>query len=221
MILQKQEQIFLSIIVIGLILTMLALFLLGKRNIPEEDFVPINKILIITTGDFQDEIKKLDPFWKDELNYSIIEMNGSNDVSPKDWNDLSELIVSNYNDYDAFVILHTPDTLAYTASALSFMLENLTKTVVISPNMILATRLASKHRIPEVVVIDNDILRGCRTKLLRSSFVSPFFPPLGDTTELQLNKELILPPPTEPFRVLPINPNKKIIDIIKVWIKKN
>lgn len=54
----------------------------------------------------------------------------SSDLKPTLWAELCEIILSNYNKYNGFVILHGTDTMAYSASALSFMLSNLTKPVV-------------------------------------------------------------------------------------------
>ena len=54
----------------------------------------------------------------------------SSDMSPRLWTDLSHVIADNYDQYDGFVVLHGTDTMAYTASALSYMLENLTKPVI-------------------------------------------------------------------------------------------
>ena len=48
----------------------------------------------------------------------------SSDMSPAHWIDITRAIVSNYDAYDGFVVLHGTDTMAYTASALSFMMEN-------------------------------------------------------------------------------------------------
>ena len=56
----------------------------------------------------------------------------SKDTCIKDWIDVGTEIVDNYNDYDGFVILHGTDTMAYTASALSFMFENLSKPVILT-----------------------------------------------------------------------------------------
>lgn len=56
----------------------------------------------------------------------------SSDVSPKEWNKLAEIIETNYVKYDGFIILHGTDTMAYTASALSFMLEGLNKPVILT-----------------------------------------------------------------------------------------
>lgn len=56
----------------------------------------------------------------------------SSDMSPLMWTDLVHVIADNYALYDGFVILHGTDTMAYTASALSYMLENLTKPVILT-----------------------------------------------------------------------------------------
>ena len=54
----------------------------------------------------------------------------SSDMTPARWTDISHCIADHYDDYDGFVVLHGTDTMAYTASALSYMLENLTKPVI-------------------------------------------------------------------------------------------
>ena len=51
-------------------------------------------------------------------------------MTPARWTDISHCIADRYDDYDGFVVLHGTDTMAYTASALSYMLENLTKPVI-------------------------------------------------------------------------------------------
>ena len=56
----------------------------------------------------------------------------SSDMDPMRWAEIVSMIANNYNDYDGFVILHGTDTMAYTSSALSFMLENLTKPVILT-----------------------------------------------------------------------------------------
>ncbi|MDD6474778.1 MAG: asparaginase [Sodaliphilus pleomorphus] len=56
----------------------------------------------------------------------------SSNMSPKHWSDIAHAIEDNYDNYDGFVVLHGTDTMAYTASALSFMLDNLAKPVIIT-----------------------------------------------------------------------------------------
>ena len=60
----------------------------------------------------------------------------SSNVSPENWVTLATLIRENYRRYDGFVVLHGTDTMSYTASALSFMFENLTKPVVFTGSQI-------------------------------------------------------------------------------------
>ncbi len=109
-------------------------------------------ILIIYTGGtigmIQDETtKSLVPFDFDhlidnvpkvkKLDYSIDHLQfdppiDSSDMNPSHWAEMARAIEENYDNYDGFVILHGTDTMAYTASALSFMLENLHKPVIIT-----------------------------------------------------------------------------------------
>ncbi|KAH8264035.1 hypothetical protein KR038_000881, partial [Drosophila bunnanda] len=115
-----------------------------------------------------------------------------------EWQMIAREIGKNYKIYDGFVVLQGTDTMAYTASALAFMLENLSKPVVVTggqipifearsdgrDNFLNAMLLAGNYSIPEVVVFfGNKILRGCRsTKRSSDSFDaldSPNFPPLG------------------------------------------
>lgn len=116
----------------------------------------------------------------------------SSDMSPKNWAQLVRIISQNYNDYDGFVILHGTDTMAYTASALSFMMENLTKPVILTgsqlpigilrtdgkENLITSIELASMKdaqghaRVPEVCIyFSGRLLRGNRsTKINADGF---------------------------------------------------
>lgn len=56
----------------------------------------------------------------------------SSNMTVREWNCIAELIAQKYDDYDGFVVLHGTDTMAYTASALSFMLDGLDKPVVLT-----------------------------------------------------------------------------------------
>lgn len=108
----------------------------------------------------------------------------SSDVNPSAWSKLAHIISDNYNQYDGFVILHGTDTMAYSASALSFMLENLSKPVVFTgaqlpmgvlrgdakENLITAIEIAvaqdaeGKAIVPEVsIFFEDQLLRGNRT----------------------------------------------------------
>lgn len=65
----------------------------------------------------------------------------SKDTCAEDWTDVSVEIFDNYEKYDGFVILHGTDTMAFTASALSFMFENLGKPVVLTGAQVIWERL--------------------------------------------------------------------------------
>ena len=56
----------------------------------------------------------------------------SSDMNPSHWINITEIIASNYEKHDGFVVLHGSDTMSYTASALSFLLENLSKPVILT-----------------------------------------------------------------------------------------
>lgn len=123
----------------------------------------------------------------------------SSNIAVKEWVKLAEDIYHRYEDYDGFVILHGTDTMAYTASALSFMLEGLAKPVILTGsqiplgelrndarnNLITAMILAGQGTIPEVALFfRNKLYRGNRvTKVSADDFIgfeSPNYPPLVD-----------------------------------------
>ena len=79
-------------------------------------------------------ITPVTPFQK-RIKFTVQEFDellDSSNVSIPDWIKIAKSIEQNYKKYDGFIVLHGTDTMAYTASALSFMLENLNKTVVVT-----------------------------------------------------------------------------------------
>ncbi|XP_017005068.2 L-asparaginase 1 [Drosophila takahashii] len=141
-----------------------------------------------------------------------------------DWQRMANEVGKNYKSYDGFVILHGTDTLAYSASALSFMLENLNKPVVLTgaqipifearsdgrENFLGALLIAGNYNIPEVLVFfGNKILRGCRsTKINSDSFHaldSPNLPPLGRAgVNIEINsRQIFRPCNVNPFNLHP------------------
>jgi L-asparaginase len=128
----------------------------------------------------------------------------SSNMHPKVWVQLAETIEESYMAYDGFVILHGSDTMAYTASALSFMLEHLNKPVVLTgsqlpsgvprtdakENLITAIEIASSYRdgvpeVPEVCVyFEYQLYRGNRTHKVNAenfeAFASVNYPPLAE-----------------------------------------
>lgn len=155
----------------------------------------------------------------------------SSDVEPELWRSIALLIKERYEDYDGFVVLHGTDTMAYSASALSFMLENLSKPVVFTgsqlpigvprtdgkENLISAVEIASakdqqgRARVPEVSIFFNSkLFRGNRcTKVSSedfSAFRSPNHPPLAEAgISIKYNDAAIRKPVDwdEPLRVCP------------------
>ena len=128
----------------------------------------------------------------------------SSDVEPSMWQDLARLIRDRYEDYDGFVILHGTDTMAYSASALSFMLDNLDKPVIFTgsqlpigrprtdgkENLISSVEIAAAKRedgsamVPEVCIFFNSqLFRGNRCTKTDAggfdAFSSPNYPPLA------------------------------------------
>ncbi len=142
----------------------------------------------------------------------------SSDIEPRHWVALGEIIGQHYEDQDGFVVLHGTDTMAYTASAMSFMLRNLAKPVVFTgaqlpisesrsdarENLITALEIASamnngRARVPEVCVyFDYELIRGCRAKKVESmhfdAFQSENYPSLAKAgVTIDYNDAVIAP----------------------------
>lgn len=119
----------------------------------------------------------------------------SSDMEPHDWVRMARAIEEHYNDYDGFVLLHGTDTMAFTASALSFMLENLEKPVIITgsqlpigqlrtdgkENLLTAVEIAAARNlkgepmVPEVCIFfENSLMRGNRTTKISAEGFNAF-----------------------------------------------
>ena len=122
----------------------------------------------------------------------------SSNMTPRHWHAIARDLAAHYADYDAFIVLHGTDTMAYTASALAFMLEDLAKPVILTgsqiplceirndarENLITSLLLATHYPVPEVCLFfGGRLLRGCRAVKVSAdgfqAFDSPDFPPLG------------------------------------------
>lgn len=148
----------------------------------------------------------------------------SSSVGPKHWSYMAAAIENAYSSYDGFVILHGTDTMAFTASALSFLLHNLSKPVVITGsqlpifnprtdgrlNFINALNVAGYRatglpRVPEVTIcFGQSLLRGNRTTKVSTSgyegFDTPNYIPLGTIGEyIKIDQSLLRPVPEEDF----------------------
>ncbi|PWD97643.1 asparaginase [Marinilabilia rubra] len=147
------------------------------------------------------ELKRFD-FNVDSVSFDPIV--DSSEMAPDTWVKLSGLIEKYYPDYDGFVVLHGTDTMSYTASALSFMLHNLQKPVILTgsqlplgairtdgkENLLTALEIAAAHKneqalVPEVCIYFQDkLFRGNRTTKYNAehfrAFRSDNYPPLAE-----------------------------------------
>ncbi len=158
--------------------------------------------------------------------YAFDNLIDSSNMTPDFWVTLAKKIESCYEKYDGFVVLHGSDTMAYTASALSFMLENLNKPVVFTgsqlpmgmvrsdgrENIIAAIEIAAAKDedtalVPEVTIFfENQLLRGNRTTKHNAehfnAFVSGNYPSLADVgVRIKYNKEYIMKPNFKKLRL--------------------
>eukprot|EP00833_Pecoramyces_ruminatium_P011367 jgi/Orpsp1_1/1185399/evm.model.c7180000093584.2 len=167
-------------------------------SIPESDITTINNIKI-KKKELKALVTPVSLYGKRTI-YTIFEYDeliDSANLLLQDWVKIATDIEINYNLFDAFIILHGTDTMAYSASALSFMLENLGKTVIITgsqvplsevrndaiDNLLGALTIASHYIIPEVTLFFNQkLFRGNRTKKVDAmnfnAFDSPNMKPL-------------------------------------------
>ena len=167
-----------------------------------------------------EEVPELNKFDVKINSYTFSPLIDSSDVEPSLWISLAEIIRDNYEEYDGFVILHGTDTMAYSASTLSFMLEGLTKPVVFTgsqlpigvprtdgkENLISAVEIAAAKdheghaRVPEVCIyFDSRLLRGNRSTKYSAeafnAFASPNCPPLAEAgIQIRYHTDLIRKP---------------------------
>jgi len=160
----------------------------------EHGYVPVS-------GHLQQQLATMPEFHRAEMpDFTIHEYQpliDSSDMTPEDWQSIADDIQQNYDLYDGFVILHGTDTMAFTASALSFMLENLAKPVIVTgsqiplaelrtdgqQNLLNSLFVAANYPINEVTLFFNNTLyRGNRTTKAHadgfSAFASPNLAPL-------------------------------------------
>lgn len=164
----------------------------------------------------------------------------SSNMKPSFWISLARTIEANYESYDGFVVLHGSDTMAYTASALSFMLENLNKPVIFTgsqlpmgvirtdgrENFLTSIEIAAAKEdnmaiVPEVAIyFENQLMRGNRTTKFNAerfnAFVSGNYPLLAEVgVHIRYNKGNILKPN---FRKLKVHINLDFnVTILKLF----
>lgn len=191
------------------------------------DYSPNNGKYLIPF-DFSQIIEKVPELKRFDFELTVLafdELLDSSNIQPHHWLTLASVIETFYEEYDAFVILHGTDTMAYSASALSFLLENLAKPVIFTgaqlpiamrrtdarDNLISALEIAALKnenetpRVPEVCIFfDNMLLRGNRSKKVQTNnftaFRSENYPPLASAgVTIEFNESITLPVPQEKF----------------------
>ena len=175
------------------------------------------KVLLIYTGgtigmNRNPQTGALEPFDFEHLLYNVPELKqfdtiietfqfnppiDSSDMTPARWTDISHCIADHYDDYDGFVVLHGTDTMAYTASALSYMLENLTKPVIFTGSQLPIGQLRT-----EGIYFNSHLLRGNRTTKQSAEEFNAFesfnYPHLVDAgVNITYHRERILKPQWE------------------------
>ncbi len=201
-----------------------------------------NKVLLIYTGGtigmVQDADGSLQPFAMDRIYDALPVLHrtdylidscqleriiDSSNMTPEFWVDIADIIERNYDDYDGFVVLHGTDTMAYTASALSFMFKNLSKPIVLTgsqlplgmvrsdgrENIICALEIASgrEELIPEVMIFfESHLYRGNRSTKVSAenfdAFASFNYPSLAKAgIKISYKRHLFMPLPEGELKV--------------------
>ena len=151
----------------------------------------------------------------------------SSDMEPRYWIKMARIIAEHYESYDGFVLLHGTDTMAFTASALSFMLENLAKPVIVTgsqlpigqlrtdgkENLLTSIEIAAarnaegKPMVPEVCIFfESKLMRGNRTTKINAEGFNAFrsfnFAPLAHAgIHIKYDEHLIHQPKhAKPFK---------------------
>jgi len=173
-------------------------------------------------GQVTRQVPELERLGCEITHHSFGELIDSSNVTPEFWVRLVESIHRHYDGYDGFIILHGTDTMAYSASALSFMLEHLGKPVIFTGsqlplgairtdarrNLITAVEIAASDvKVPEVCIFfNNQLFRGNRAEKFTSSMFDAFqslnCPPLATSgVDVEYNHDIILPVPHKKLTV--------------------
>ncbi len=199
---------------------------IGMKN-TQKGYTPIPGFLKEAMTQISDLYREGFPVW--ELSEMAPLLDSSN-MSVEEWNRIAEVVYNNYQDFDGFVILHGTDTMAYTASALSFILGGLNKPVVLTgsqiplseirsdgrDNLITSVLIAAQGVVREVALYFSGILlRGNRAMKMSAdglvAFDSPNYPHLAEVgISIKYNTGAMLKPKSgekisyRPFANVPI-----------------
>ena len=155
------------------------------------------------SGQFRRAMEAIPDLYAEQMpRWDMLEMDpllDSSNMTVHEWNKIAQLVADHYDAYDGFVVLHGTDTMAYTASALSFMLEGLAKPVILTgsqipmceirsdgrDNLITSLLIAGAEEVHEVCLyFGGKLLRGNRATKFSAdgliAFLSPNYPSLAD-----------------------------------------
>lgn len=188
---------------------------------------------------FADIMAGISDFSSPELpEYDVIEFSpllDSSDVTVSEWNLIGKTISDRMEDYDGFVVLHGTDTMAYTASALSFILRNLPKPVIVTgsqiplceirsdgkDNILASMMIAASEKVFEVCIFfAGKLIRGNRAIKMSAdsliAFDSPNYPPLADAgIGIRYRDSILIKKPEKPFEMTALM--EEPIGVIKVF----
>jgi L-asparaginase len=212
---QNEKVTLVFLIVAALVMVMVSIYLGVNSQFKSKELLNSKIHVIHTGGEIENNFKENYEKHKSKMGQFDLDTYdppmSSSDIVPKDWNVIAEDIGKKYHGYDAFIVVCGRDTLTYTASALSFMLENLNKPVILTDGEVaLALLLASTTKIPEVMVASRGkLLRGCRTVNNSTEyFTSPNYPPLEPYNALT--------PPQDPMQIKFVSGKVRVV-VVKIF----
>lgn len=192
-----------------------------------------NKGILTPHHNLSDLLKNIPQLTK-LANISVINITNvdSSDLHPLIWTKISQSIFDNVQKFDGFIIVHGTDTMAYTASALSFALHNINKPIILTGaqkpfddipsdatnNLINAIIVASMSKIGTYVVFGSKILQGNRATKMSESDMDAFDSPMVDNTgNIALRPEILFPFKSRNLKKMPENfefdPNIVVVKI--------
>ena len=201
--------------------------------------VPSEKGYVPSSGAFLELLRAIpDLYWQDMPDWDVVEFDpllDSSDITVREWNQIGSAIAERYDDYDGFVVLHGTDTMAYSASAISFMLENLSKPVIFTgsqiplgqirsdgrDNIISSVLIAASGEVHEVCIYFNGVLLRGNRSTKRSSdqfeaFEAPNDAPLAHAgIQIAYKRRVLRQASEEPFRFQPFK--ELPIGVIKIF----
>lgn len=198
----------------------------------EKGYAPVSGFLEEAIASIGDMKSPLAPDW--DL-HEMSPLLDSSDITVKEWNRIAEVIYTNYEKYDGFVVLHGTDTMAYTASALSFILHGLDKPVILTgsqiplseirsdgkDNIVTSLLIAAEGVVSEVCLyFSGKLLRGNRAVKMSAdklvAFDSPNYPHLAEVgISIKYNYAAIGKPSEKKFEMRPFS--NVPIGVLKVF----